>query len=155
MTELPMLAVGILMNLVAVLFVIVCIVLVLVILVQKGRGGGLSAAFGGGMAGSLLGSKTGDFLTWVTIVLVGVFLLLAVVLARFYRPSEPHYGADAEVTNQQQQQTSSPGPATDQDLGATGDMGAEPEATPAEPIAQPEMGEPGPTMPAEPNASGG
>ena len=80
MTVLPILAVGILMKLVAALFVLVAIVLVLVILVQKGRGGGLSAAFGGGMAGGLLGSKTGDFLTWVTIVLVAVFLLLAVVM---------------------------------------------------------------------------
>ena len=48
---------------------------------------GLSGAFGGGMAGGLLGSKTGDFLTWVTIVMVGVFLTLAVVLAKWYKPS--------------------------------------------------------------------
>ncbi len=86
MTVLPILAVGILMNLVAVLFVIISIVLVLLILIQKGRGGGLSAAFGGGMASGLLGSKTGDFLTWATITVVSVFLVLAVVLARFYRP---------------------------------------------------------------------
>ena len=66
------------------LFVLCCLTLILIILIQKGRGGGLSAAFGGG-AGSVLGSKTGDFLTWVTIVLVGVFLLLAVVMAKFYR----------------------------------------------------------------------
>ncbi len=86
MTVLPILAVGILMKLVAVLFVLVAIVLILVILIQKGRGGGLTAAFGGGMAGGLLGSKTGDFLTWVTIVLVAVFLLLAVVLGKLYKP---------------------------------------------------------------------
>ena len=68
------------------LFVICCLVLILIILIQKGRGGGLSAAFGGGGGGGLLGSKTGDFLTWVTIVLVGVFLSLAVVLAKYYKP---------------------------------------------------------------------
>jgi preprotein translocase subunit SecG len=67
------------------LFVICCLVLILIILIQKGRGGGLSAAFGGG-GGGLLGSKTGDFLTWVTIVMVGVFLSLAVVLAKYYKP---------------------------------------------------------------------
>ena len=60
MTVLPILAVGILMNLVAVLFVLVSIVLILVTLLQKGRGGGLTAAFGGGMGGGLLGSKTGQ-----------------------------------------------------------------------------------------------
>ncbi len=101
MTVLPMLAVGIFMNFVAVLFVLTSIVLVLVILVQKGRGGGLSGAFGGGMAGGLLGSKTGDFLTWVTIVLVAVFLTLAILMARFYRPRVGEYGASAPVESRQ------------------------------------------------------
>ena len=71
------------------LFVICCLALILIILIQKGRGGGLSAAFGGGAGGGLLGSKTGDFLTWVTIVLVGVFLSLAVLLAKYYKPAPP------------------------------------------------------------------
>lgn len=110
MTVLPILAVGILMKLVAVLFVLVAIVLVLVILIQKGRGGGLSAAFGGGMAGGLLGSKTGDFLTWVTIVLVAVFLLLAVVMNKFYRPEISDYGTAPAVTTQQPT-TETPSPA--------------------------------------------
>ena len=47
------------------------------------------------MAGGILGSKTGDFLTWVTIVLVGVFLTLAVVMAKFYRPDVSEFGEDA------------------------------------------------------------
>ncbi len=68
------------------LFVICCLALVLIILIQKGRGGGLSAAFGGGGGGGLLGSKTGDFLTWVTIALVAVFLGMAVLLAKYYKP---------------------------------------------------------------------
>jgi preprotein translocase subunit SecG len=87
MVLLPCLAVGIFMKLVAFLFALTCIALILIILVQKGKGGGLSSAFGGGMAGGVLGSKTGDFLTWVTISLVAVFLLLAVIMAKFYRPS--------------------------------------------------------------------
>lgn len=88
MTVLPLLAVGFIMKVVAVLFVICALSLILIILVQKGKGGGLSGAFGGGMASGILGSKTGDFLTWVTIVLVSVFLTLAVVMAKFYRPSD-------------------------------------------------------------------
>ena len=75
------------MKLVAVLFALTCISLILIVLIQKGKGGGLSSAFGGGMAGGVLGTKTGDFLTWVTISLVAVFLLLAVVMAKFYKPS--------------------------------------------------------------------
>ncbi|MHC4867165.1 MAG: preprotein translocase subunit SecG [Planctomycetota bacterium] len=87
MESFPVLAVSLVMRVMAVLFVLCAVVLVLVILIQKGRGGGLSSAFGGSMAGGLLGSKTGDFLTWVTIVTVGVFLLLAIVMAKFYRPT--------------------------------------------------------------------
>ena len=101
MTVLPIVAVGILMNMVAVLFVLVSLVLILVILLQKGRGGGLTAAFGGGMGGGLLGSKTGDFLTWVTIVLVAVFLTLAVLMGRFYRPGYGDYGSGDVVAAEQ------------------------------------------------------
>lgn len=100
MTVLPLLAVGIVMKFVAVLFVLVCIVLILVILIQKGRGGGLSGAFGGGMASGLLGSKTGDFLTWVTIVLVAIYLTVAVLMGRFYRPGL-EYGSDQPAETQQ------------------------------------------------------
>lgn len=143
-----MLAVSILMNFVAVLFVLVSVVLILVILIQKGRGGGLSAAFGGGMAGSLLGSKTGDFLTWVTIVLVAVFLLLAIVLARFYRPESGKYGGEvAETSAPAATSPAAPGPGA----------GAPAGAVPSEPVAVPPTSEPGPTTPPtpiEPNADG-
>jgi len=101
MTVFPILAVSFIMNVVAVLFVICCVSLILIILIQKGRGGGLSGAFGGAMAGGILGSKTGDFLTWVTIVLVGVFLTLAVVMAKYYKPSA---AGDYDVSPQTQQQ---------------------------------------------------
>jgi len=84
MTVYPLLAAGFLMTVVAVIWFICALALILIILIQKGKGGGLSAAFGGGMASGILGSKTGDFLTWVTIVLVGIFLVLAVVMAKFW-----------------------------------------------------------------------
>jgi preprotein translocase subunit SecG len=106
MVLLPCLAVGIIMKLVAVLFALTCIALILIILVQKGKGGGLSSAFGGGMSGGVLGSKTGDFLTWVTIGLVAVFLLLAVVMAKFYKPSIADIGGN-------------PAQAASQDVNAT------------------------------------
>jgi preprotein translocase subunit SecG len=95
MTVFPLLAMGFVLKVIAVLFVVCCLALILIILVQKGRGGGLSAAFGGGMAGGILGSKTGDFLTWVTIVLVGMFLTLAVVMAKFYKPAVSDFGEPA------------------------------------------------------------
>ncbi len=102
------------------LFVICCVVLILVILIQKGRGGGLSAAFGGGGGGGLLGSKTGDFLTWVTIVLVGVFLSLAVVLAKYYKP--PPASASAPQLSAPEQSVP---PAGAMDAAGDGNSGAD------------------------------
>ena len=142
MTFLPLLAVGILMKLVAVLFVMVSVVLILVILIQKGRGGGLSGAFGGGMASGLLGSKTGDFLTWVTIGLVAVFLGLAVLLAKFFRPSVSEYGTEAPAAT-----SSQPAEAT------TAQPGPAPEPAAAQPpVTQPATTEPVPLQPAEGNS---
>ena len=113
MVLLPCLAVSILMKLVGFLFALTCIALILIILVQKGKGGGLSSAFGGGMSGGVLGSKTGDFLTWVTIGLVGVFLLLAVVMAKFYKPTAPDFGDNsAQAASQDVNATPEAAPVT-------------------------------------------
>jgi len=107
----PVLAVGFIMTMVAAVFLICSVAMILIILIQKGKGGGLSAAFGGGMASGILGSKTGDFLTWVTIVLAGLFLTLAVVMAKFYKPAISNFGESSEVYQQQQPQRSQrPGP---------------------------------------------
>ena len=100
-----MLALSLLQNLIVALFIFLCLGLILIILLQKGKGGGLGAAFGGGGAGSLLGTKTGDFLTWVTISLVAGFLVLAVLMGKFMRPTgasstlaAPPVAAGAEVS---------------------------------------------------------
>lgn len=62
------------------LFLFVCLILILLVLIQKGRGGGLSSAFGGAGGNTAFGSKTGDVLTWATSIVFGVFMLLAVGL---------------------------------------------------------------------------
>jgi len=101
MTVFSVLAVSFFMNVVAVVFLICAVVLVLTVLIQKGRGGGLGAAFGGGLASGILGSKTGDFLTWVTIAMVGMFLMLAVVMAKFYKPGISDFDAGQPQATQQ------------------------------------------------------
>jgi len=68
----------------ATLFVVICILVMLVILIQKGRGGGLSGAFGGVGGHSAFGAKTGDVFTWITVVLATCFLGMAVVLNYVY-----------------------------------------------------------------------
>jgi len=94
------LAVNLFMKIAAAFFLICAVVLILVVLIQKGRGGGLGAAFGGG-AGSVLGSKTGDFLTWLTVILFGLFLTLAVVMDKFYKPSVSDFGQEEGIRSEQ------------------------------------------------------
>jgi preprotein translocase subunit SecG len=149
MTVLPLLAVGLLMKFVAALFVLVSLVLILVVLMQKGRGGGLSGAFAGGMASGLLGSKTGDFLTWVTVGVVSVFLVLAVLMARFYKPAVT-YGRGAPAGTQQPMTGGQP--ATPQTPAGEQPAPAVPSATPpsnatqpAAPAAQPSAPQPAPS----------
>ena len=159
MTVVPVLAVGLLMNLIAVLFVLVSAVLILLILIQKGRGGGLSAAFGGGMASGLLGSKTGDFLTWATITVVSVFLVMAVVLARYYRPAVTEYsGPQRPARTSQPMQKGAPArpvPGTSQPAPAGQPSGAD--TGPAAPQPQPTAPQPGGATPPAPesNSTGG
>jgi preprotein translocase subunit SecG len=78
------------MKVVVAVWAFIGIVLILLVLIQKGRGGGLSSAFGG-LSNSLLGTKTGDFLTWVTISLVAVWLLLSVVAAKWFKPQASEF----------------------------------------------------------------
>ncbi len=79
-----MLALPWLHSVTGLLFILVCILLILVILIQKGRGGGLSGAFGGVGGHSAFGAKTGDVFTWITVGLAGAFLVMAVLLNFVY-----------------------------------------------------------------------
>lgn len=64
----------------ALLCIFLCLFMMLVILIQRGRGSGLAGAFGGGGGSSAFGAKTGDVLTWATVVIAFTFLLLTVVM---------------------------------------------------------------------------
>lgn len=69
------------------LFIVICVLLIIVVLLQKGRGGGLGAAFGGA-GSSAFGTRTGDVFTWVTIVLTSLFLLMACIITLVLRPQQ-------------------------------------------------------------------
>jgi preprotein translocase subunit SecG len=97
MAMFSMLAAGLFIKLIAIIWVLCAVVLILVVLIQKGKGGGLSGIFGSGMAGSLLGADTKKPMTWFTIGLVGIFLFLAVLLARLYRPTVSSTPEEAPV----------------------------------------------------------
>ena len=56
------------------------IFLILLILVQRGRGGGLVGAFGGGGGQSAFGAKAGDLFTKITVVTVGIWITCCILL---------------------------------------------------------------------------
>jgi len=104
MVDIPLAAISFFVKFIGVIWFLVSVILVLVVLIQKGKGCGLSAAFGGGVGGGLLGSKTGDFLTWVTISLVAFWLLLSVIAAKWFLPG----GSDLLKTVQPPQASTAP-----------------------------------------------
>ncbi|OIO39674.1 MAG: preprotein translocase subunit SecG [Candidatus Omnitrophica bacterium CG1_02_49_10] len=66
--------------LVLIFHVIVAFVLIFVILLQAGKGGGLSESFGGGFAKDVLGTSAETFLTKATSVCAILFLITSLSL---------------------------------------------------------------------------
>jgi len=124
----------------AVVFVIASILLIVVVLLQKGKGGGLSAAFGGAGGQSAFGSKTGDVFTWITIVIVGSYLLLAMILTMNYKPVNPLDETSIGAMGSSPGSSTSSGPST-----ASEPSGVLPEQQPTAPS------ETGPTIPTPPD----
>jgi len=86
MILLPLAKMSLLITFAWIVWIFICILMIFLILIQKSKGGGLSSAFGGGGAGGVLGTKSADFMTKLTIGLVFVFLGLSVVLVKFGAP---------------------------------------------------------------------
>ena len=60
--------------------IIICgLLLIFLVLIQRGKGGGLAGAFGGVGGSSAFGSRAGDLFTRITIVVFGVWLVIAMV----------------------------------------------------------------------------
>ncbi len=109
-----------------ILLVMVELFLIGLVLLQKNRGSGLSGAFGGSGGHTAFGTKTGDFLTWFTVALVTVFLLLAILLNFAFEPVKV-----ADRGGQTSAETTGAGGDTE-DAGAT-DGSAPPTESPGAP----------------------
>ncbi len=68
-------------GIVLLIHVIVCLILIAVILLQAGRGGGLSDTFGGSAAQSILGTRGAAYLTRATTAFATIFMLTSLGLA--------------------------------------------------------------------------
>lgn len=66
-----------------ILLSLTAIFLILLVLVQRGRGGGLTGALGGMGGQSAFGAKAGDVFTRVTIVTALIWVLLCVASIKF------------------------------------------------------------------------
>jgi preprotein translocase subunit SecG len=82
--------------------------MILLVLIQKGRGGGLSSAFGGSGGNTAFGAKTGDVLTWATSIVFALFVALAVILNLVC----DRIGGSPQPTQQTQQAPASPSSPT-------------------------------------------
>jgi len=80
---------SVIVNILLILFIPICLLLILMVLLQAGKGGGLSGAFGGvGGAQPFLGARgTVDFLSKFTIYLAIGFMTLSLVLSIAYGPA--------------------------------------------------------------------
>ncbi len=68
-------------NLLLVVFVIVCLLMTLLILMQRPKQEGLGAAFGGGVTDQVFGARTTNVLQRGTVYLASLFFLLSLALA--------------------------------------------------------------------------
>lgn len=84
----PILAADIFLSLLQLLLFFVSLWLIFLILIQRGKGGGLTAAFGGGGGDSAFGAKAGDAFTKITVVSALVWITLCMVTIARYNPPE-------------------------------------------------------------------
>jgi len=80
---------GALQILFGVLMFLTALILILLVLVQRGRGGGLSGALGGMGGQSAFGTKAGDLFTRITVVVAAVWIALCIFAILLFNRQSP------------------------------------------------------------------
>ena len=91
--------------------VIVCLVLVLVVLLQAGRGGGISDMMGGGQPQSIFGTQTNAFMMRATEVCAVLFIITSLSLGIITAQR------GKSLVEKMPQAAAAPAPATDTSAG--------------------------------------
>jgi preprotein translocase subunit SecG len=86
-----------------VILILSSLFLILLVLIQRGKGGGLSGAFGGAGGSSAFGSRAGDTFTRITIYAAAFWVLFIMITIRMTQP--PPARASAKETPGQQAPT--------------------------------------------------
>ncbi len=87
-------------GLLNIVVLLVGLFLILLVLIQRGKGGGLSGAFGGVGGSSAFGTRAGDLFTKITIIVATVWIILVMVTVMAVQ-SDVH-GTGEQTTNQSQ-----------------------------------------------------
>jgi preprotein translocase subunit SecG len=107
--------------------------LILVILVQRGRGGGLTGALGGMGGQSAFGTKAGDLFTRITIVVAAIWVLLSMASLKVLNQYSGTANLDASQRGQAiPAKTGEGGLLPSATKTGDGAMGTTPEAAPAD-----------------------
>jgi preprotein translocase subunit SecG len=80
------------------LLLVLAVFLILLVLVQRGRGGGLTGALGGMGGSSAFGAKAGDVFTRITIVVAGIWIVASVVAGYWANNQSDRLGAAAPTS---------------------------------------------------------
>lgn len=125
-------------------FCLVCLLIIAIVLLQPHQGEGLAGVFGGGGGETFLGAKSITTAVWITSVLAGIYMLLALTVNKI-APT----GAEEGVMVSEPGKIAPPPPAPAATTSATssapaGNGGSKPPAeqppTPPPPVPPPEQG---------------
>ncbi len=118
------------------LLFILSVFIILIVLLQRGRGGGLTGALGGAGGASAFGVKAGDIFTRITAVTVLLWIVVASVVSWWYLPLkldiEANPGATSSVGGMS-------GSANGMGGSSSSDMLTPAAATPVDPATLPVM----------------
>jgi preprotein translocase subunit SecG len=115
--------------------------LVLVILVQRGRGGGLTGALGGMGGQSAFGTKAGDLFTRITIVVAAIWVLLSMASLKVLSSRSETAGLNPNARRNVPTAPLVPGGAGAAVPPATGDSKLIPPGSEAPPTSAPATGD--------------